>query len=292
MALFDLERVVDRLDFLDPAAGQLQKLISQRIAAGGPVAQRVKDGLNGTWLGHPLHPALTDVPIGAWTGSTLLDLLDHGRGEGLGHAADLLVGIGCASGLAAAASGVADWHDTYGAERRTGFVHGLLNGAALGLLGSSLLLRVAGRRRGARPFALLGYGLATFAAFFGGDMVFRMGTQVNRNAWAKGPEDWTEVAADEEVKDGALLRRRAGDAEIVLTRVGARLVAVGAVCPHAGGPMDEGKVEDGRIACPWHGSNFELSTGAVCQGPASMALPIFETRVTATGQVEVRIPPR
>lgn len=292
MALINLERVVERLSFLDPIADRLQSLIGQGLKEGGPTAQAAKDALNGTWLGHPLHPALTDVPIGAWTCSTMLDLLDHNRGGDLGRAADLLVGVGCASGLAAAASGAADWQDSYGPERRAGLAHALLNTGALGLFGGSLLLRLAGRRGSAKLPALLGYGLAATAAFLGGDLVFRTGTQVNRNAWAAGPSDWTEVAAQEEVREGELLRRAAGDSAVVLTRHGQTVIAVGAVCPHAGGPLEQGQVRDGRITCPWHGSRFELTTGRVCQGPASIALPVFETRINQQGRVEVRRAPQ
>jgi nitrite reductase/ring-hydroxylating ferredoxin subunit len=288
MAQVNLERLLERLTFLDPLADRLQGLIGSGLKAGGPSAQTAKDLLNGTWLGHPLHPALTDVPIGAWTCSTLLDVLDGNRGKDLGRAADVLVGIGCASGVAAAASGAADWHDSYGPERRAGLAHALLNTAALGLFGGSLLLRLRGRRRGARVPALLGYGAAATAAFLGGDLVFRMGTQVNRNAFAQGPGDWTEVAAADEIREGELLRRPAADAEIVLTRQGQAVVALGAVCSHAGGPLEQGELRDGRIVCPWHGSQFDLTSGRVCRGPASIAVPTFEVRVTQEGKVEVR----
>ncbi len=292
MAQIDLERLLERLTFLDPLADRLQSLIGSGLKAGGPSAQSAKDALNGTWLGHPLHPALTDVPIGAWTCSTALDILDRGRGGDLGRAADLLVGIGCASGIAAAASGAADWQDSYGPERRAGLAHALLNTAALSLFGGSLLLRLLRHRRSARIPALLGYAAATTAAFLGGDLVFRMGTQVNRNAWTGGPGDWTDVASPDEVKEGELLRKQADGAEIVMTRQGQTVRAVAAVCPHAGGPLEQGVVRAGRIVCPWHGSQFDLTTGRVCQGPASVALPTFEVRIGQQGRLEVRRAPK
>ena len=292
MAVLDLGEVAERWTFLDPLADRLQSLMAAGLEVGGPAAQAAKDALNGTWLGHPLHPAITDVPIGAWTCSTLLDLLDRSRGGELGRTADVLVGVGCASAVAAAASGAADWHDSYGPERRVGLAHALMNSAALALFTGSLLLRLTGRRRKARIPAACGYGLAAASAFLGGDLVFRMGTQVNRNAWTAGPSDWTEVADDKEVTPDQLLRRRAGDAEVVLIRRGERVVAVGAVCPHAGGPMEQGKLMADRIVCPWHGSQFELASGRVCRGPASTELPVFEVRVNDQGRVEVRRSPQ
>lgn len=283
-----VEQILEQLGFLDPVADGLQKLVGRGLAAGGPAAARTKDLLNGRLLGHPLHPALTDLPIGAWSCSTLLDVADMGRGGDLSRAADLLIGAGCLSGMAAAASGVADWQDSYGQERRVGMAHALLNTAALSLFGTALVMRLTGLRRQARPVSLMAYLLATVGAFLGGDLVFRLGTQVNRNAWIGGPTKWTEIATAEELPAGALIRHQREGAEILLARVGGEVCAVSAVCSHAGGPLQEGEVRDGEVTCPWHGSRFDLRSGAVTQGPASLALPTFETRTTEDGKIEVR----
>ncbi|HVD02674.1 MAG TPA: Rieske 2Fe-2S domain-containing protein [Candidatus Dormibacteraeota bacterium] len=286
-----VEQILERLGFLDPVADSLQKLVGRGLAAGGPAADQVKDLLNGRMLGHPLHPALTDLPIGAWSCSTLLDVADRGRGGELGRAADLLIGAGCLSGLAAAASGVADWQDSYGPERRMGLAHALLNTAALSLFGTSLLMRLGGFRRQARPLSLGAFLLAVTGAFLGGELVFRLGTQVNRNAWIGGPTEWTEIASSEELEPGTLLQRHRAGADILLARVGGKVCAVAAVCSHAGGPLQEGEVRGGEVICPWHGSRFDLRSGDVTHGPASVALPTFESRTTPDGKVEVRKSP-
>ncbi len=282
MAILNADRWLDRLGFLDPLAEAYQKRMAAWLTRGGAGARAAKDVLNGTWLGHPLHPALTDLPLGAWSGSMLLDLV----GEEV--AADLLLGLGCVAGTAAAAAGLADWQDSYGQERRVGAAHGLLNLAALGAMASALVLRRAGRRGWARPLALGGYGLAAASGYLGGHLVFRLGTQVNRNAFVEGPSEW-QVAGDEElVVEGALVASQVGATRILLTRVDGRLCALSNVCSHAGGPLAEGDLAQGVVRCPWHGSRFDVRTGAVVEGPATAPLPTYATRVNATGEVEVR----
>src|SRR5256885_12005443 len=107
--------------WLDPLAEQLQQRLSQVIEQGGPTARRIKDALNGTWLGHSLHPALSDVPIGAWLTGSILDLVGARRG------ADAAITLGVLAAVPTAAAGLADWHDQSGLTRRTGLVHALLN---------------------------------------------------------------------------------------------------------------------------------------------------------------------
>ncbi len=287
MSVPDPDRMLARIGFLDPLAGAIQKRVRRVLAEGGPAAAAAKDLLNGRQLGHPLHPLLTDLPIGAWTASTLLDLVT-GRERGLEPAADALIGLGCASGALAALAGLADWQDSYGSERRVGLAHALLNSSALALFTGALGLRLSGRRRPARPLAVAGYLLATAGAYLGGDLVFRLGTQVNRNAWTEGPGDWRDATAAEEVQPDRLLKCAPDGVPVLLTRIGGRVCAVGSVCPHAGGPLEEGTFAAGVVTCPWHGSRFDLSTGAVLTGPAFTPLPRYQVRVTDQGRVELR----
>src|SRR5436190_12769182 len=109
--------------WLDPLAEKLQAALSAALQAGGPNARQVKDFLNGTWLGHSLHPALTDVPIGAWLTGAALDLTGSPR------AADTAIRLGVLAALPTAAAGLADWHDQSGQPRRTGLAHALFNSA-------------------------------------------------------------------------------------------------------------------------------------------------------------------
>ena len=244
-----VDSVLDQLTFLEPMADTLQRVIGQYIQQGGEQAQQAKDVLNGVWFEHPLHPAMTDIPIGAWTCSTFLDLASV-TDERLAPAADLLVGVGCVGAIGAALTGLADWQDTYGHERRNGLAHALLNTGALGLFATSLSLRKSGARPLGVMASMAGYGLALAASFLGGDLVFRMGTQVNRNAFIEAPEDWTVAAHESDLEDGKLVRGRAGDAPVLLVRQNGRIYAMSAVCSHAGGPLDEGTLEDRSVICP------------------------------------------
>lgn len=287
MRVPDLDGMLAGIGFLDPLAGAIQKRVGRGLAGGGPAAAAAKDLLNGRRLGHPLHPLLTDLPIGAWTASTMLDLAASPE-SGLARAADALIGLGCGSGALAALAGLADWQDSYGPERRVGLAHALLNSSALALFAGALGLRLSGRRRPARPLALAGYLLAAAGAYLGGDLVFRLGTQVNRNAWTDGPGDWCDAAAADDVQPGRLLKCEPEGVPVVLTRIRDEICAVGSVCPHAGGPLEDGSVEAGVATCPWHGSRFDLATGAVLRGPAFTPLPRYRVRVTDQGRVELR----
>ncbi|HVA23847.1 MAG TPA: Rieske 2Fe-2S domain-containing protein [Chloroflexota bacterium] len=281
-----IEQVLDQLTFLEPLADSLQKTFGQLLEQGGETAKLAKDALNGVWFEHPLHPAMTDIPIGAWTCSTMLDLASAGD-ERMAKAADVLVAVGCAGAVGAAITGLADWQDTYGKERRTGLAHALLNSGALALFLTSLSLRRSGARFPGILASLTGYGLALGSAYLGGDLVFRMGTQVNRTAWIQGPDDWTAAIADGDVPEGKLVRASAGEVPVLLCRQNGRLHAISAVCPHAGGPLDEGTLEGRTVTCPWHGSQFDLADGTIVHGPSSVRPPLYDTRVE-NGQIEVK----
>src|SRR5687767_7292192 len=100
-----------------------------------------KDLLHGVWLGHPLHPSLTDLPIGFWTSAFMLDLVGGRRARA---ASDTLVGLGVLSALPTAAAGLADWSELNEPEQRTGLVHAVANLVATGLYAWSYI----SRRRG------------------------------------------------------------------------------------------------------------------------------------------------
>jgi nitrite reductase/ring-hydroxylating ferredoxin subunit/uncharacterized membrane protein len=281
-----IEQALDQMTFLEPLADKLQSVFGDLLKQGGEPAKLAKDALNGVWFQHPLHPAVTDIPIGAWTCATMLDLASVGD-KHLAKAADVLVGVGCAGAVGAAITGLADWQDTYGKERRTGLAHALLNTGALGLFLTSLSLRRSGSRAAGVFTSLVGYGMALTASYLGGDLVFRLGTQVNRTAWIEGPDEWTPAIADSDVAEGSLVRAKAGDVPVLLCRQNGRLYAISAVCPHAGGPLEEGTLDGRTVICPWHASQFDLADGSIVHGPATVKPPLYETRVE-NGQVEVR----
>jgi len=244
----------------------------------------VRNLLSGTDLGHPLHPVLTDVPIGAWVMSALLDAAGGPAAEG---AADLLVAAGVVAAVPTAAAGLNDWSDTVGPEARVGLVHAALNTTAVSLYLASLVARARGRRRGGKVLGLAGLGVLTGSAYLGGHLSFGMGVDVNRTAWEQRPDQWTPVLADSELADGQHRRADAGGVPVLLYRTAGTVYALDSTCSHMGGPLEEGTISDGCIICPWHGSTFRFDDGTIVRGPASTPEPCYQTRIQ-DGRIEVR----
>ena len=273
----DPRTVVERLeavDALDRAVEPVEQAVGRVLPRGG-----VKDVLHGVWLGHPLHPLLTDLPIGFWTSAFTLDLLGGRRSR---SAADLLVGLGVMSALPTAAAGVADWSELNRPERRSGLVHAAANLAATALYGLSFVARRRGRRGAGVMLAMAGASAATVGGFLGGHLSFRRGSGVNRAADAPASQEWDELELD-----GALDAAKPGLAQLggqPLAAVGgASPAALFARCSHLGGPLHEGELVDGCLRCPWHASTFRLSDGAVVHGPATAPQPAYELRVRDGG---------
>jgi hypothetical protein len=89
--------LIDRQNWLDQVADALQPAIAETFQSAGTVGQKVEDFLHGTWLGHPLHSVLTDVPVGAWTAALVLDAMDEmSDREEFGRGADAAVTVGIA----------------------------------------------------------------------------------------------------------------------------------------------------------------------------------------------------
>ena len=246
----------------------------------------IKSALSGSWLGHALHPLMTDLPIGFWTSGVALDLVG---GQDAEAGADLLVALGNLSALGTAATGLADWSDSFGPEKRLGIWHGLANGAGLALMTASMLARKSGARGLGRALGFAGLGVASASAYLGGHLVYARGMGVQRAGFDidQAVSDWTDVAAEADLVDGKPLKVSAGDVSVMLLRQDGHLSALASMCTHAGGPLDEGAFKDGCVTCPWHGSRFELADGSVQRGPASIPQPTFQTRVR-DGRVEVR----
>src|SRR5262245_5859568 len=158
-------RTIERQGWLDPLADRLQAAVAGIYRAGGETGRVIRDMLHGTWLGHPLHPVLTDIPLGAWTAALVLDAMDNGRGRAFSRAADASIGLGLAGAVGAATTGLTDWQHTVNSDRRTGLVHGLLNTAATTLYAGSFLLRRRGARAAGQGLAGAGFLLAVGAAY-------------------------------------------------------------------------------------------------------------------------------
>ncbi len=281
-----IEDMIDQQQWLEPTGDAIQQAIGKVAKREGP-ARAIKDALHGTWFGHPLHPALTDIPVGAWSASFALDLLSLGGSRSIQQSADITLNIGVVGAVASAITGLADWQETYGRERRIGLLHGLLNATALALYTTSLVQRRRKRRGIAMLCSTLGYGTILLSEYLGGELVFGQGTGVNHAAWLESSEEFTPVLDDTALPPNQPTRVMVGATPVVLVRRGGKIYALTAICTHAGGPLDEGTLEDNCIICPWHGSKFALEDGHVQGGPATMAEQPFDVRIR-DGKIEVR----
>ncbi len=288
------ETIVDaiaRQDWLGTAGDAIQPAVIQAFEAGGEAGHKIKDFLHGTWLGHPLHPLITDVPIGAWSVAAVLDGLELCGQQKLAPGADAAVAIGLVGALGAAVTGLTDWTGTTKRKRKIGVMHGLLNLGATALYATSYALR---RRQGARGtaigLAMAGYGISAASAYLGGHLVFGEQVGVDHTATsAEYPKEFVGVLPDAELAEGAMQRVEAGEVPVLLARKNGGIFAIAHTCSHLGGPLSKGTLlPDGSVRCPWHGSVFSLEDGRVLAGPATEPQPRFEVRVN-DGQIEVRL---
>lgn len=282
------ELIDQQRGWLDPLGKTLAEGIEQ-LRRTGPFGQRVMDYLHGVWLGHPLHAAITDVPVGAWTVGVTLDAIDSfAPNRAVRGCADGAIALGLLGGLAAAPAGAADWHHLTGHDRRLGLVHGLLNTTVSAMYAVSLLLR----RTGARPLGVslgtLAYIIAGFSAYLGGELVYGAGVGVDRTAWERPPKNFVPVLPEAELEENKPTKVAARGVDVVLVKRHGHIHALAATCTHLGGPLAEGSLEDDAIVCPWHGSMFALADGSVVGGPATFAAQVYEVRLS-NGQIEVRV---
>jgi nitrite reductase/ring-hydroxylating ferredoxin subunit/uncharacterized membrane protein len=261
--------------------------ISEPLATAISRATRpapVKNALSGTWLGHPLHPLLTDIPIGSWIAAALLDITGSGTG---GRAARRLVGFGVLAAVPTAMAGASDWADTYGPEQRDGLIHALGNLTGVSLQAASYLARRRGNARAGTALSAGGLAMTTAAAYLGGHLTFVRGTGVNHTAFQEPTSEWTDVTALADLPQDQPVAAKVASVPVVLVRRDDEVYALSGTCVHAGGPLAEGSLADGLLRCPWHGSVFRLSDGNVVRGPATTAEPTWQVRVEE-GRVQVR----
>jgi nitrite reductase/ring-hydroxylating ferredoxin subunit/uncharacterized membrane protein len=271
---------VRQREALDPPARRFLALHHRAIPPG-----KVREALSGTFLGHPLHPPLTDLPIGSWTSAMVLDAFG---GEGSRPAARKLIGTGILAALPTAVSGSVEWADSAegrSSTRRIGLVHAAANTTALALYSASYLARRRGR--GGRVLALAGGAALVVGGYLGGHLAYVNGEGVAFTTFEQGPTDWTATIPESELSEGRPTCVVADCVPVLLVRQGERIRALANHCNHRGGPLHEGTLDDGTITCPWHGSSFDLETGSVERGPAASPQPAYEARLR-DGRVEVR----
>ena len=279
---------VESQEWLQPIQDKGQELVKGAYEAAGPAGQAVKNALNGVWLGHPLHPAITDVPVGSWTVAVALDVLEMRGDDQYAAGADAAVALGLLSSVPAALSGLTDWSDTYNKPQRVGALHGLLNIGAAALYAGSYAARKAKNRGLGRWLGFAGYGLVLASAYLGGELSYSQRIGVNHAAdFEELPKDYAPACSEADLVEGKPFKASIKGTEIFLLKQQGTVYALGDKCAHLGGPLSEGKIEGDVVECPWHGSRFCLKDGSVVDGPATNPQPVLDVRIEG-GQVLVK----
>ncbi len=288
LRLSDLIRDLERASALDRVTRPLTALVPRLVPS-----RALRDPLHGVAVGHPVHPALTDVPIGAFTSVAILDLVPF-----TGPAVPLLLVVGIGSAAPTALSGLVDWSALHEDQQRTGLVHAAANSLALGCYAASLTARLRGRTARGKVLSMAGLGTMLAGAYLGGHLSYRQAAGASHvedipHVLAEG---WLDLGPLDDIADGRPVRRDvpgvSGDVAVLVLRTPAGSYAIADRCSHLSGPLHEGELVDENgspcIVCPWHKSQFHLADGSVVHGPATAPQPAFDTRVTA-GRLEVRL---
>lgn len=277
-----IERTGDSIE----AAG---RALHTAVLRGGKGSRRTADLLHGTWLGHPLHPVLTDFTIGAWTFGAVFDALGEFTGDRhTKRVGDQLTAIGTVSAIPTALAGITDYSTVPKPAAATATVHGLLNGASLALYGLSLYQRRKGRRGSGLALSTVALGANMLSAWLGGHLVYRDRVGVDHSERFDGPGSWTEVLEASALAAGGSTRIEVDGKAVMLYRDSRRVYAIGAICSHAGGPLEEGEVRGCFVQCPWHDSVFDMRDGSLRHGPATGPQAAFEARVNGD-RIEIRL---
>ncbi len=281
--------LISRQGWLEPVEKVLGKVADTLFLKGVPFGEKLRNFFHGTWLGHPLHPVITDVPIGAWTAATVLDVYELATGDDrFAGGADVAVGIGLVGAAGAALSGLNDWNYTYEKPRRVGAMHAVINIAATACYVGSWWQRRNGCRNSGLATGFLGFGLSTVGAYLGGHLVYNERIGVN-HAPEELPEKFVPVMEESALPENKMIKGNADGVPVLVVKRGGRIFVMAEKCSHLGGPLSEGEFDGETVTCPWHFSKFSIEDGSVLVGPATYAQPCFEVRVR-DGQIEVRKP--
>jgi nitrite reductase/ring-hydroxylating ferredoxin subunit len=283
-------QLAESLDRLENATRLDRVTVPVRTAVQRLLRRRgLRNALHGVWIGHPLHPALVQLPVGAFLSAAILDLQPGGD-----RPARLLIGTGLAAAGPAAVTGLADWSQLHEQQQRVGLVHAAANTTGLACYAASLAARRRGSGVAGRVLAYGGLGALTLGAYIGGHLSYRQAGGANAAEAVPHlvPAGWQDLCAvDDLPHDGTPHRIMLDTVPLLVVRQGEAIDVLSDRCSHLAGPLHEGELsEDGScITCPWHGSVFRLRDGSVVQGPATAPQHSFDVRVTA-GRVEVRLP--
>jgi nitrite reductase/ring-hydroxylating ferredoxin subunit/uncharacterized membrane protein len=256
-----------------------------------------------SYNGHPIHPMLIPYPFAFLTGGWGFGLAAAFTGSrDLRTVARYLIPTGLAAGTIAAVPGIVDYLHSVppqSSAKERARTHGLLNSAALTLFAAGWWLGRRSRRTAA-PLLVQGLGAAAMstAAWMGGVLVNRNQIGVdhryaNAGKWQEEERLHAEgralafAAAPLEVDQMKLVH--ADGQRIAVGRTESGFAAFDDRCTHKGGPLSDGVLICGTVQCPWHGSQFDVTTGQVKCGPAERPIrtytvaqgPTEPTRITS-----------
>lgn len=272
---------------VERVAKSVQPFVAQSLGDGRDKKSALANFLHGTWLGHPLHAVLTDLPIGAWMCAALLDTAAFiTKRDELLPGADFCVNAGLAGAVATALTGLAEWSQTYGRPARIGVVHATFNIIATTCYASAALTRKRNRTMGTL-YSFAGFGAVMIGGGLGGHLVFAERIGVNHADTEGLPDDFKPVMPESELRENAPRTVQLEGHEVMLVRRGNTIHALLNACAHLGGPLCEGTFDDETVRCPWHGSRYRLSDGLLIDGPATINQPAFEVRLR-DGNIELR----
>lgn len=287
--LNQIERAVERAPKVGDWGTQASTALHEAILKGGEPARRVADALHGTWLGHPLHPVLTDITIGAWCLGGAFDAVAEISGSPrAGWAGDRLAEIGLASAAPTALSGLTDFSTFPEWAAKPVTWHAMINLASVGLYTASVVERRRGNKSGGRALGWTALAMTAASAWLGGMLVYKHKVGVDHSDRFDKPKDWLAVLDEADLPEREPKRVEVEGAGVLLYREGDRIFAIGSVCSHAGGPLEKGTIHDGCVQCPWHDSVFRLEDGSIVHGPATRPQPFFQARVR-DGRIELRL---
>jgi nitrite reductase/ring-hydroxylating ferredoxin subunit/uncharacterized membrane protein len=274
---------------LEKMATNVARTVHTAVLEGGKGTRQVADLLHGTWLGHPLHPVLTDLVVGAWTIGALFDYIAvFNRSRQAEIVADALTAVGNVAALPTALSGLMDFSTIPKRAASTALTHALLNNAGFALQVASSRARQNGDRERAVTLSTVALVLLTAGAYLGGHLSYAQKVGVKHTDEVTEPEGWTPALEVTKIREREPRRVEVAGHPVLLYREGNFIQAIGAVCPHDGGPLEQGKFYNGCVQCPWHDSVFALADGRVVHGPSTYSTARYDVRIR-DGMVEVRV---
>lgn len=285
-----VNEIVER-QWIDRGADAVKSAVRSFYDGLGSASVPVRNFLHGVWLGHPLHPVITDIVVGAFTTAAILDVAEAvGKEKEMAPATDIALTTGIVSGLGAAVAGLTDWHVLKGKPKRIGFLHMLFNVSGIVLYIASLIARNSGNRGLGRALAWTGYGTLFGGAYLGGHLVFVKNIGVDHSAEWEQTDEYKVIMPEADLPAGELRKAMLSETPVVLIRHGRTVTAMSDICAHEGCSLTEkGELEDSSIRCRCHGSRYRLEDGVVLEGPSAHPQPVYDVRIRG-GQIEVRQP--